>query len=316
MAENIYAELRERLDQYSVGFPASESGIEFKILKYLFSEDDAALFLALTPRLEAPEAVADRIGRPVDETADRLEDMSRRGLLFRLEKGGRVKYGAIPFVHGLFEFQVADLDRELAGLVEEYFYEAFDLNMQRAAEYFLRTVPVARSVDAVHNVASFDDAAAMLRTKEYIVITDCICRKQKKLVDQGCDRPLEACFMFGSMGKYYVDRGMGRQIDQEEALAILAKCQESGLVTQPATAQNPGRHVQLLRRLLRRAPGPQSASPAGRPGFFQPLRRGRRRRMHRLRNLPGPLPDGSLQPERRRLGRNQPGPLHRLRPCA
>ena len=51
MSENIYRQLQQRLDLYSMGFPATESGIELKILKYLFSEDDAKMFLSLTHKL-------------------------------------------------------------------------------------------------------------------------------------------------------------------------------------------------------------------------------------------------------------------------
>jgi Na+-translocating ferredoxin:NAD+ oxidoreductase RNF subunit RnfB len=50
---------------------------------------------------------------------------------------------------------------------------------------------------------------------------------------------MEACFMFGSMGQYYLDRNMGREISLEEAIDILSQCREAGLVTQPATSQNP-----------------------------------------------------------------------------
>ena len=45
--------------------------------------------------------------------------------------------------------------------------------------------------------------------------------------------------MFGAMGEYYLDRGMGRRVDAGEAASILKQAQDSGLVTQPATAQNP-----------------------------------------------------------------------------
>jgi Pyruvate/2-oxoacid:ferredoxin oxidoreductase delta subunit len=45
--------------------------------------------------------------------------------------------------------------------------------------------------------------------------------------------------MFGPMGQYYMENGLGRKIDLDEALEILNKAQEAGLVTQPATAQNP-----------------------------------------------------------------------------
>jgi ferredoxin len=41
------------------------------------------------------------------------------------------------------------------------------------------------------------------------------------------------------MGQLYLDRGMGRKVELDEALSILKEAQESGLVTQPATTQNP-----------------------------------------------------------------------------
>ena len=50
---------------------------------------------------------------------------------------------------------------------------------------------------------------------------------------------MEACFMFGSMGQYYIDKGMGREVGVDEAISLLTKAQDDGLVTQPATTQNP-----------------------------------------------------------------------------
>ena len=239
MAKDIFRQLQQRLDRYSVGFPATKSGIELKILKNLFSEEDAAMFLALSPRLEAPETVARRLDQPVETVGTRLEEMSRRGLLFRLEKDGTPRYGAIPFVHGLFEFQVKGLTHDLAEMVDQYSNEGFDEAMVKSEGYFLRTIPVQRSVDVTQHIASYDDAVQILRSKEKIVVTDCICRKRKDVLDQSCGKLLEACFMFGSMGQYYLDRDMGRRIDADEAIAIVTRCQEAGLVTQPATSQNP-----------------------------------------------------------------------------
>lgn len=239
MAEDIFRQLQQRLDQYSMGFPATESGIEIKILNYLFTEADAALFLALSPALETPQAVADRLGQPVDEIAAHLDRMAERGLLFRLKKETGSRYGGIPFVHGLFEFQVMNLERELAEMVEQYFEEGFEKNMQNGADYFLRPIPVGKSVDIRHHVASYDDAVEILKSKPRIVITDCICRKSQEIISQSCGKPMEACFMFGSMGQYYLDRHIGREISLDEGIEILDRCREAGLVTQPATAQNP-----------------------------------------------------------------------------
>ncbi|MFH1243360.1 MAG: hypothetical protein V1689_13505 [Pseudomonadota bacterium] len=41
MHKQIYRKLQKQLDQYSLGFPATESGVELKILERLFSEEDA-----------------------------------------------------------------------------------------------------------------------------------------------------------------------------------------------------------------------------------------------------------------------------------
>ena len=240
MSETIHRKLQQRLDTYSLGFPATKSGVEIKILKELFTEEDAAVFLALTPRLELPEVIAERLVKPTEEIALHLEGMSKRGLLFHLHKGESVKYGAIPFVHGLFEFQVTRLGRKLAELVEQYKKEGFNQSFIRSGGAFIRTVPVQRSLDVGHNIAAFDDACEILRNKEQIVVADCICRKQKTVIEDACDRPLEVCFMFGSMGQYYLDHDMGRHIDADEAIRLLTEAQDAGLVTQPATTQNPG----------------------------------------------------------------------------
>jgi Fe-S-cluster-containing hydrogenase component 2 len=40
--------------------------------------------------------------------SERLNDMAERGLIFRSRKTDTTKFGAIAFVHGIFEFQVKD----------------------------------------------------------------------------------------------------------------------------------------------------------------------------------------------------------------
>jgi ferredoxin len=240
MGKDIYRQLQERLDMYSVGFPATESGIEITILKRMFSEKDATLFLSLTPKLEPPNVIADRLGQNEAETAVHLEDMAGRGLLFRLKKGDSCKYGAIPFVHGLFEFQVKRLEKDFAELVNAYFDNDFYQAMAKSADNFLRTVPIQQSIDLTQNVAAYEDACELIRNQSVIVVTDCICRKLRKSVNTGCDKLMEACFMFGSMAQYYLDHNMGRRVEADEAIRILSEAQAQGLVTQPATAQNPG----------------------------------------------------------------------------
>jgi Pyruvate/2-oxoacid:ferredoxin oxidoreductase delta subunit len=235
----IYSKLRERLDTYSLGFPATESGVEINILKKIFNENDAEFFMNLSPKLESAEDVASRLNKPVDEIKTRLEDMSQKGLIFRQGSDNKVRYGAIPFMHGIAEFQIKKLDKELALMMEQYFKDGLSKTIAKSADLFLRVIPVQKYVDIEHHIASYEDVSAILDKMDNIVVTDCFCRKQKKLQGEGCSRHLEACFMFGSMAQYYIDNNLGRKITKEEALKIVSDAQKSGLVTQPATSQNP-----------------------------------------------------------------------------
>ncbi len=239
MSDDLFRQLQQRLDLYSFGFPATESGVEIRILKKLFSEEDGRMFLNLTPKLETAQDVARRLGEDPAAVETRLRDMAARGLLFCSRKGDAPKYGAIPFAHGLFEFQVKRIDPELAELVREYGEGEMHEAMLQSTSHFLRPIPVQQSIEARQIVAPYEDARALLEQKNLIVVTECICRKAAGTLGGGCGKPLEVCFMFGSMGQYYLDNNMGRQIDVEEALRLLEKAQEAGLVTQPATAQNP-----------------------------------------------------------------------------
>jgi len=236
---DIYRQLQQQLDTYSLGFPSTESGIEISILKELFSQEDAELFTKLTPRLETPEVIAQRLESDAKNMTNQLEDMASRGLLFRLKNNDSVKYGAIPFMHGVMEFQIKRFHKDLALKVEQYFDEAFYDTIAESAELFIHPIPVNESIKLEQHVSSYEDAQEILKSIDTIVVTDCMCRKGKEMTAKSCDSPLETCFMFGSMAKYYLDNKMGRQITAEEGIEILTKAQKAGLVTQPSTSLNP-----------------------------------------------------------------------------
>jgi len=239
MQEDIYRRLQERLDSYSVGFPATKSGVEIRILKKLFSEEDAGIFLALSPTLEKPEDIAARLDIPAEQVAEKLEEMASKGLLFRLKKNNQSKYGATAFIHGIYEFQLNRMDHELAELMDQYLNEGLNKSLINIKGTFLRTIPIAESIPPEHHIASLDDAAEILKEAGKIVVADCICRKRMDILGDACDAPLEVCLLFGSMGQYYLDNQMGREISADEAITIVARAQEAGLVTQPATSANP-----------------------------------------------------------------------------
>ena len=49
MSEDPYERLRELMDQFPIGFPKTEFGVELKILKRLFTEEQAEIAALLSP---------------------------------------------------------------------------------------------------------------------------------------------------------------------------------------------------------------------------------------------------------------------------
>ncbi len=163
------------------------------------------------------------------------------------------------------------MNPELAELMLRYFEDGIDRSLIDAKGTFLRTIPVNKSVTIEHHIAALDDAAEILKNAENIVVTDCVCRKTKDIADGDCGAPREVCFMFGSMAQYYLDNKMGRKIDTDEAIAIVDRAQEAGLVTQPSTSSNPNGMCNCcgdccgVLASIRKDPRP------GRSRVFQPL---------------------------------------------
>ena len=146
----------------------------------------------------------------------------------------------MPYVVGIFEFQLGKMDQDYARDHEEYFETAFGRTIQSFKTPVLRTVPINRQIVADYPVAPYEDVIQIIEKQEKISIAPCICRSTKKLAGEECDKSVENCFSFGSHADYYVENGMGRYITIEEAKAIVKKNEEEGLVMQPFNAQKVG----------------------------------------------------------------------------
>lgn len=62
MNDTIYHRLRERLDAIPNGFPATKSGVEIKILKKIFTDEEAGVFMKLKISFETAAKISARTG--------------------------------------------------------------------------------------------------------------------------------------------------------------------------------------------------------------------------------------------------------------
>ena len=84
---------------------------------------------------------------------------------------------------------------------------------------------------------AYEQAEELIRGQKKLLVAPCICRREHKMTGEGCDKPEETCLVFGLGADYYQRNGLGRLIDMDEALDILAKAEKAGLVLQPSNAK-------------------------------------------------------------------------------
>ena len=236
--EPIYKTLAQYLDTLPGGYPATESGIELRILKRLFTPEEAEIAVHLTLMPEPASAIAQRIGADETKLAAILKDMSHKGLIIRMEKKGELKFMAAQFMVGIWEYHVNDLDAGLIKDVNEYLPYLTE-TQEKVRTQQLRVIPISKSLAADIEVMPYELAEEIIQQQSKIVVAPCICRKEHQMVGEGCDKPIETCLIFGGGAYYYEGNGIGRNISQQEALDILKQGINAGLVLQPGNAKKP-----------------------------------------------------------------------------
>ena len=237
-SDTVYERLREHLDNLPVGYPKTESGVEIRILKRLFTEEEAEMAMHLTYIPETADQIAQRANRKPDEIKPLLDQLADKGLIFRSHKGGVTQYRAEWFIVGIYEHQVNNMTKELAEDFEQYVEEAFrDELLKNTDTHQLRVIPVRDSIEPSVDVLPYENARELIKKQSKLAVAPCICRLEKDVLDEGCDAPKETCIVFSTGAYYYIENGYGRDITVDEALKILDKAEEAGLVCSPSNEQ-------------------------------------------------------------------------------
>jgi len=229
MPPNPYQLLARRLDSLPNGYPPSPDGLEIKLLERLYSPQEAELASLLRLTLESSREIAERTAGDPKLTRDMLKSMAKRGLINAGRIEGGLGYGLLPFVVGIYEMQVESLDGEMAQLFENYYQQSFGsvLDIEPAVH---RVIPVGESVQIDMEIRPYESASDIVKNANAWGVVDCICRKQKELIGDPCDHPLEVCMMLNQKPGAFDGSTHIRALNLEEALGTLQIAAEAGLV--------------------------------------------------------------------------------------
>ncbi len=229
MREEMYLKLAKVLDTLPNGFPATESGVEIKLLKRIFRPEDTELFCDLRLSFETAQQISERTGRQLDGLEDHLIEMWQRGQIFGVDIGGIMVFKMVPWAIGIYEFQLPHMDREMAEMCDEFMKVWSDQFFRRKPQ-LMQVVPIEKEIESKQIALSYEQVSNIIENSQCRAVFDCICRKEKHLLGDGCDKPLEICTAYAPIPGVFDNSPIYREISKEEAYAVLNKAEEAGLV--------------------------------------------------------------------------------------
>ena len=242
--DQVYVELQKHLDKQAVGFPATRSGVEIKILKHIFTPEEAEITSYLSYKLESLTTIFGKAGNlfeSPEEMEKLLDRIQKKGGIESKIKNGIKHYCCAPLVVGMYEFQLGRLTPEFIKDFNEYTTDKrFGIEFLSTELPQMRTIPIAKSIQPKHNVSTFDEVTELLRqAEEPFVILECICRKKRSIEGQTCKvtNRKETCLAIGNMARMALHSSVGREISIDEAMSIIVQNQEQGLVLQPSNTE-------------------------------------------------------------------------------
>ncbi len=242
MTEDIYGRLAKHLSSLGMGYPEKEDLLE--ILRENFTQLEAKVALAIPSRVIPFDPISvSQIVPPqnisIKELESILSNLAQRGLLFskKLKDGSR-GYALQQFGYGFpqtFFWRGVDTPnaKQMADLVMKYtgkeeFREVYGTTMTKAFRY----IPAMASVEPEqHAVFPFEMMEEVIKKVKVIALVHCPCRTMARLSGKTrCDYPLENCIKYDELAEYVIEKGIGREITKQEALEVIRKSEEAGLV--------------------------------------------------------------------------------------
>jgi ferredoxin len=223
--DDVYTEVMERLN-----YPKSE--YLSRLLRKLMTPEEAKLLLAL-PAETAELSV--RFGLDEETIKGKLHEFMERGLVIPSK-------GELRFARDVARLHDATLssaekwvDTDLLDLWKEFYekewFAAMNEGPKGLTQPVIRVIPAWKAIErspqiSTDNVLPEENIRELIRRADSIAVVPCTCRRSIRR----CDAPLDNCMQFNRGAEYSINRGAGRKLSVEEAIAIADKAEEVGLI--------------------------------------------------------------------------------------
>ncbi|MFH1090054.1 MAG: 4Fe-4S binding protein, partial [Pseudomonadota bacterium] len=161
-----------------------------------------------------------------------IDPLFRKVLMFKSKKEDQMRYYRVRHLLQMHDSTAVMLDppSRMLDLWKEFMAEEY-ADFSRKLEAILpgpllRVIPVNISVEPQTQILAFDDVRNLIQEARNLAVAPCSCR----VIDGACGKPVEVCLQFNKAADYALDRGTGRKLSKDEAIDLLRRCEQEGLV--------------------------------------------------------------------------------------
>lgn len=219
-----------------------ENAPEYYALECVVSDEQADVALAMGLRKERTiPYIAKKCGKSIEETRRLALELAQIGVckVFSNSNGEDVFLIQI-FAPGILEMMVNNTAQvEKHPQIGKAFEEYTRIRIANIAPNLpmgsgmMRVVPIETAIEGDSKVVPYEQISYYLQKYDTFSVSDCSCRKSRRILGQGCGHlEHEMCVQMGTGAEYYIRTGRARQITREEALEIIKRAEENGLMHQ------------------------------------------------------------------------------------
>ena len=214
-----------------------------EILSMMINEDQANLLISLPG---TAQEMSQKLDRPTEAIESDLKDMFRKGLAFKKVKNNETHWKAPSHLVQFHDASITwpEANQEFYDAWQRYMVEEWPklapMLTQLLPRPVTRVIPIGKSIDTGKaKVLSPENVRDIIESATKLAVTNCTCR----LSMRNCDAPLEVCIQVNRGAEYTIERGSGREISRDEALDIIDKSEQAGLVHVTMNKANVGAFI-------------------------------------------------------------------------
>lgn len=228
-----------------------ENAPEYYCMAGILSDDEADIAIAAGLRKERTAGyLAKKVGKTVEEVQPLLDNLVYYGIFRRsMDKAlGEDVYYMQIFAPGILEMMVNQKELlathpEVGRAFEEYTRNlAANMGAMIPDGYgLMRVIPVESALEGIEGVSDYERISHYLDKYDRFSVSPCSCRASRSSLGDGCGHLEEdMCVQMGRGAEHYIRTGRAREITREQAIEIIRRAEENGLMHDMVNIEEPG----------------------------------------------------------------------------